>query len=97
METLAAVILTLPMLLPIILKIGVDPVHFGVLKAVNLSVGLITPPLGVCAFIAASLAKISLEKISKALIPFIIVTTIIVFLITFFPKLVLFLPDFLSK
>lgn len=97
METLAAVILTLPMLLPIILKIGVDPVHFGVLKAVNLSVGLITPPLGVCAFIAASLSKISLEKISKALIPFIIVTTIIVFLITFFPKLVLFLPDFLSK
>ncbi len=97
METLAAVILTLPMLLPIILEIGVDPVHFGVLMAVNLSVGLITPPLGVCAFIAASLAKISLEKIARALIPFIIATTVIVFLITFFPQLVLFLPSLLIK
>ena len=97
METLAAVILTLPMLLPIIAKIDVDPVHFGVVMAVNLSVGLITPPLGICAFVASSLAKISLERISKALIPFIIVTMIIVFIITYFPKMVLFLPNLLSR
>lgn len=97
METLAAVILTLPMLLPIITKIDVDPVHFGVVMAVNLSVGLITPPLGICAFVASSLAKISLERISKALIPFIIAIIIILFLITYFPQLVLFLPNLLSR
>ena len=97
METLAAVILTLPMLLPIITKIGVDPVHFGIIMAVNLSVGLITPPLGICAFVAASLAKISLERISKALIPFIIATVVIVLLVTYLPGLVLFLPNLLSR
>ena len=97
METLAAVILTLPMLLPIITKINMDPVHFGIIMAVNLSVGLITPPLGICTFVASSIAKISLERISKALIPFIIVTMIIVFIITYFPKMVLFLPNLLSR
>jgi len=97
METLAAVILTLPMLLPIITKINMDPVHFGIVMAVNLSVGLITPPLGICTFVASSIAKISLERISKALIPFIIVTIVIVFLITYFPKLVLFLPNLLIR
>ena len=97
METLAAVILTLPMLLPIITKINVDPVHFGIVMAVNLSVGLITPPLGICTFVASSIAKISLERIAKALIPFIIVTMVILLLITYFPKLVLLLPNLLSR
>jgi len=97
METLAAVILTLPMLLPIITKINVDPVHFGIVMAVNLSVGLITPPLGICIFVASSIAKISLERIAKALIPFIIVSIVILLLITYFPKLVLFLPSLLIK
>ncbi len=93
METLAVVILTLT----IIIKIDVDPVHFGVVMAVNLSVGLITPPLGICAFVASSVTKISLEIIAKALMPFIIAIIVILFLITYFPQLVLFLPNLLSR
>jgi len=97
METLAGVVLTLPMLLPIIAKIDMDLVHFGVVMAVNLSVGLITPPLGVCTFVASSIARISLERIAKALIPFIIITTLVILLITYFPQFVLFLPNLLVK
>lgn len=97
METLASVILTLPILLPLMIQIGVDPVHFGIMMAVNLSVGLITPPLGVCAFVAASLTRLPLEEIVKALMPFIIVTTIVTFIIVYFPKLVMFLPNLLVR
>jgi len=93
METLASVVLTLPILLPLMLKIGVDPVHFGIIMAVNLTVGLITPPLGVCAFVAASIAKLPFEKVVRSLVPYIIVTTIVLFIIVYFPKLVMFLPN----
>ncbi len=96
METLASVVLTLPILLPLMLKIGVDPVHFGIIMAVNLTVGLITPPLGVCAFVAASIAKLPFEKVVRSLMPYIIVTAIVLFIIVYFPKVVMFLPNLIK-
>ncbi|MGE5605424.1 MAG: TRAP transporter large permease [Bacteroidota bacterium] len=97
METLAAIVLLIPVLFPLVTALGVDPVHFGVIVAVNLSIGLVTPPLGVCSFIACSIAKIKLEQISKALIPFIVSTTIALMIITYVPEIVLWLPRLFNR
>jgi len=97
METLAAIVILTPILFPIVTGLGVDPVHFGVIMAVNLSIGLVTPPLGVCSFIACGIAKVSLEEISKALIPFIIAAVAALLLMTYVPELVMFLPRLFGR
>lgn len=71
---------------------GIDLIHFGVLVTVNLCIGLLTPPVGSCIFIASSLAKISIEELLKPLWPFLIAEIVILFLITYVPATVMFLP-----
>lgn len=93
METLASVIMVTPVLLPMMTMIGVDPVHFGVVMVVNLSIGLLTPPLGVNSYVAAAVAKISIEQLVKAAIPFILVSILVLMLITYVPGLVMALPN----
>ncbi len=92
METLAAVIILAPILLPVALKIGVDPVHFGIIMVVNLAIGFITPPLGVNLFVTCGIANISIEKISKAIIPWLMVMVITLLIITFVPAISMTLP-----
>ncbi len=92
METLAAIIILAPILFPIITKIGIDPIHFGILMVVNLAIGFITPPLGVNLFVTCGIAKISLEQISKAIIPWVILMVGILMILTFFPWFSLVLP-----
>jgi TRAP-type C4-dicarboxylate transport system permease large subunit len=75
---------------------GVDPVHFGVVMCINLSIGLATPPMGLVLFVAAGVSGQPLQKISKAIIPFIIVEFLIIFLISFLPDLVIGLPKLLG-
>lgn len=96
MDTLAAIIILTPILLPVAVQIGYDPVHFGILMVVNLAIGFITPPLGVNLFVASGISGLSLEALSKAVIPFIVSMLIVLMFITFVPELSLFLVS-LSK
>jgi len=97
METLASVILLTPILLPLAESIGIDPIHFGVIMVVNLNIGLATPPLGVCLIVAAPLAETSIERIARAAIPFLLVMVGVLLLITYIPKLVMFVPNLVLK
>lgn len=96
METLAAVIILAPILLPVALKIGVDPVHFGIIMVVNLAIGFMTPPLGVNLFVTCGIADISIEKISKSIIPWLLVMIGTLLLITYVPAITLTLPRLLG-
>lgn len=97
METVAAVLLFVPLLLPIVLPLGIDPIHFGIIVSINLSLGLITPPLGINIFIASNIAKIRFEESLKYFFPIFMSLIIILLLVTFIPQLSLFLPELLSK
>ncbi len=92
METLATIIILVPVLLPLIKSLGIDPVHFGVVMVVNLSIGLATPPVGVNLFVASGIAKVSLEKISKTVLAFILTLLVPLGLITYFPQISLWVP-----
>lgn len=96
METLASIILLTPIFLPLITGIGVDPIHFGIILVVNLNIGLATPPLGVCMFIACPLAGISIKDFVKAIWPFLLGSIGVLFLITYIPGLVMFIPNLMK-
>ncbi|MEW9124251.1 MAG: TRAP transporter large permease [Thermotaleaceae bacterium] len=96
METIAALVILFPVLLPVATSIGMDPIQFGVMAVLNLVIGLTTPPVGVCLFVAASIGNISLAQITKAILPFLIVSLIVLGLVSFVPAVTLFLPNLLS-
>lgn len=89
MDTLAAIIILTPILLPIAVQIGYDPVHFGILMVVNLAIGFFTPPVGVNLFVASGISGVSIESLSKAVLPFLVAMLISLLFITFIPELVL--------
>ncbi|MFC3525745.1 TRAP transporter large permease [Marinococcus halophilus] len=92
METIAALTILFPVLLPVAESIGMDTVHFGVVMVLALMIGLSTPPVGVCLFVAADLAKVSVGKAFKELIPFLGVSLAVLLLVSFIPSISLFLP-----
>lgn len=92
-DTIAALVVLTPILLPIATQFGVDPVHFGVILIVNLAIGFVTPPIGANLFIAAAVGKVSIEKVSIAAIPLIIALIVCLFIISYVPSLSLFLPS----
>lgn len=97
METLAAIIILSPILVPIATTAGVDLVHFGIVMVVNLAIGFITPPLGVNLFVASGISKASLEEVSVGIIPFLLTMIIVLLLVTFIPEISLFLPRLVAK
>lgn len=96
METSAAVLLFAPILAPIAVSMGVHPVHFAVVMIVNLTIGLITPPVGVVLYATSDVGKIKFEHVVKSTMPFIILAFVSLLLITFIPELSLFLPRLLG-
>ena len=92
-ETSAAIIVLAPILAPVAIHFGIDPVHFGLIMVVNLALGMITPPFGVNLFAACTVAKISLDKIVVHLIPFVLVIVACLMVVTYVPQLSLFLRD----
>jgi tripartite ATP-independent transporter DctM subunit len=96
METGATVILLAPILVPIAMQLGIHPVHFALVMIVNLNIGLATPPVGVCLFAASPIAGISLERMSRAVLPFILAELVALMFITYIPELVLFIPRLLG-
>jgi C4-dicarboxylate transporter DctM subunit len=97
METLATIMLVTPVLLPVMVSLGVDPIHFGVVLVCCCEIGFATPPLGENMFIASGVARTTLEDISVNALPFVFVSVLVVFLIAYFPVLTLWLPDFLGN
>ena len=93
MEALAAMTITLPFLIPLMGVYGIDPLHLGVVLVLNLMIGLCTPPVGTSLFICAKSAGITIEKMYKAILPFLIPLIIVLFLITYIPSLVTWLPS----
>jgi tripartite ATP-independent transporter DctM subunit len=92
MDITPAVLIFTPIFLPVVTKVGVDPVHFGMIMVVNLCIGLCTPPVGSLLFVGVSIAKISLTQVLKPLLPFFLAMVIALVLITLFPEITLFLP-----
>jgi tripartite ATP-independent transporter DctM subunit len=92
-ETSAAIIVLAPILVPVAQHFGVDPVHFGMVMVVNLALGMITPPFGVNLFAACTVARISLDRIVKQLVPFVLVIFACLMIVTYVPALSLTLRD----
>ena len=88
----SALIIFTPVLLPIIYKLGIDPIFFGVMMTVNLMIGTITPPVGLCLYVACGIADVRLDQISRTIIPFLLIEIAVLFLITYVPGLIMFLP-----
>lgn len=91
-ETSAAIIILAPLLTPVAMALGIDPVHFGMIMIVNLAMGMVTPPVGVNLFVACQIAGIRLDQIMRPLVPFLLVLIIDILIITYIPKISLFLP-----
>jgi C4-dicarboxylate transporter DctM subunit len=87
METSTILLLTVPLLLPVANKLGVDSLHFGIIAVVNLSLGLVTPPFGAALFVSSSMSRVSIDKIYRRTIPFLISGIITILLVTYIPAL----------
>jgi tripartite ATP-independent transporter DctM subunit len=92
LETIASISILVPVLMPILLKVGIDPVHFGVVMTLNLMIGLLHPPLGMVLFVLARISKLSIERTTMAILPWLIPLLISLVAITLIPDLVLWLP-----
>jgi TRAP-type C4-dicarboxylate transport system permease large subunit len=95
MDMAPLILITTPILLPVVTRVGVDPIQFGVLMMLNLGIGLVTPPVGSTLFVGCSIANISIEKIAKSLKPFYVMLFIYLLCLTFIPGLTLWLPNLL--
>jgi TRAP-type C4-dicarboxylate transport system permease large subunit len=95
METIAAITILVPVLVPIAIKLGIDPVHFGLVMVLNLMIGLLTPPVGMVLFVLAKVSRLSIEETVRAVMPWMIPLLATLAIITFFPGLVLWLPGLL--
>ena len=93
METLTAIIILTPILLPVVTMVGVDPVHFGLIMGTNLVIGQCTPPVGVNLFVAARIGRVKVERMFKWLVPFLLVLLLVQQLITYIPGISLLLPN----
>lgn len=92
MDLTATLIILTPVLLPIGLSLGMNPVHFGVMMILNLEIGQITPPLGLCLFGAAQVSGLPVENIIKSLVPFILICIVVLLIVSYIPEVVMFLP-----
>ena len=93
MDMTPAVLIFTPIFLPVVTKLGLDPVHFGIIMVLNLCIGLCTPPVGSVLFVGVGIAKTTIEKVFKPLLPLFIAMIIALFLVTYFPQLSLWLPS----
>jgi TRAP-type C4-dicarboxylate transport system permease large subunit len=96
MDPGVAIIILGPVLAPTAVQLGISPLHFALIMTINLIVGLVTPPLGFALYTTCSVADISLESLTKALLPFVAVEIGFVFLVTYIPPITLFIPKILG-
>ncbi|MDH4619849.1 TRAP transporter large permease [Brevibacillus sp. AY1] len=92
LETGASIVIVAPILTPVAMQFGIDPIHFGIIIIVNLAVGMVTPPIGVNLFVACQIAGLRIEQIMKSMLPFYLVLLIDILLVTYLPQISLWLP-----
>ncbi len=98
LDAISMMVLTLPVIFPVVLNLGFDPIWFGVICVLMMGAGLITPPMGLCVFTVASIAKdASMEEVFKGALPFLIAILFVTFLITLWPRIALFLPSMMGR
>ncbi|RLD74959.1 MAG: hypothetical protein DRJ07_18940, partial [Bacteroidetes bacterium] len=93
MDMTPAVLIFTPIFLPVVTKLGMDPIHFGIIMVLNLCIGLTTPPVGSVLFVGVGIAKTTIQKVIKPLIPLFLVMILALFIVTYFPQLSLWLPS----
>jgi len=96
MDMAPLILIATPILLPVAMKFGMDPIQFGVILMLNLGIGLLTPPVGSTLFVGCSIGNISIEKVVKSLMPFYILMVAVLLVLTFVPQISLFLPSLLK-
>lgn len=92
----AAITILTPILVPIVIKLGIDPIFFGVIMVTNLAIGCLTPPVGVDLFVASSISGVSISKMSRAIVPFMIMLIVLQVIVTYFPSITMWLPNALK-
>lgn len=95
MESLSALVILVPILMPVITAVGIDPLHFGIIMILNITIGMLTPPVGMVLFTLTGVSSRSFEQITKAMFPFLVMNIIALLIVTFCPPLVTFLPGIL--
>jgi C4-dicarboxylate transporter DctM subunit len=93
MESIAALVLLLPVLFPVAREVGIDPIHFGVVVVVSIGIGLVTPPVGLCLFVASDIADVDMGATTRAAVPFLAAMIALLLLLVFVPRLVTGLPE----
>ncbi len=96
MDMAPLIVITTPILLPVMAQIGIDPVHFGIILLLNLAIGLCTPPVGSTLFVGCAIGGISIEKATRGLLPFYVAMLVILLLVTFVPALSMWLPGWVA-
>jgi C4-dicarboxylate transporter DctM subunit len=97
MESFSAVIVFLPILFPIAVRFGIDPVHFGIIATVNLAIGYITPPYGATLFVACGLSGQSMREVTPKVIPLILAMLVVLLIVTYIPESFLWVPGLMGK
>ena len=97
MDMAPIILIATPILLPIAVSIGIDPIQFGIMVVLNCGIGLLTPPVGSVLFIGSAVAKLPIEKVVKATLPFYLCMIISLLLITFIPEISLWLPNLITQ
>jgi tripartite ATP-independent transporter DctM subunit len=97
MDMAPLILILTPILMPVVKSIGVDPVHFGMIMMVNLSIGLLTPPVGALLFVGSAVGKVTIEQLVKALLPFFCVLLLVLAIVTYVPAVSLWLPQLILK
>jgi TRAP-type C4-dicarboxylate transport system permease large subunit len=92
LEPTAAILILVPVLMPVVTQLGIDPVHFGLVMVLNLMIGLLHPPMGLVLFVLARVANLSIEKTTMAILPWLVPLLISLGLITYIPSISLWLP-----
>lgn len=95
-DAVSALYIFVPIMLPVALQLGYDPIAFGIVMTMNLAIGQVTPPVGVNLYVACGISKVSLKDISRKVIPFVIASIISLLLITYIPQLSLWLPNMMK-
>ncbi|TFF27449.1 TRAP transporter large permease [Jiella endophytica] len=97
METVAAITILVPVLLPVAEKVGIDPVHFGVILVLNLMIGLLTPPVGMVLYVLSRVSKVPFERCVTATLPFLVPLFLVLVLVTFVPAITMWLPTLIYR
>ncbi|WP_096201577.1 TRAP transporter large permease [Bacillus sp. FJAT-45350] len=96
LDGIAALIILIPVLMPLVIAFQIDPIHFGVIICINLTIGLLTPPVGTGLFIVSSIAEVRFERLVKAILPFLLMGIFVLFVITYWEDAVLWIPRLLG-